>query len=256
MKILLSLAAALAAFPAFAADIPVKAPAAPAPIYSWAGSYLGLNAGYGWSRFKVKDPTVNDGDDVFSNFDFNGSGWFFGLQNGYNWQSGAWVFGFESDLQLARINGDKAFRAGIFDLPSATRDTAVSSDINWFGTIRARLGYSFTPTTMLFATGGFAYGEVRSELFIPFTNGASSSRVVAVDTHTQYGYSAGGGIEHKIAANVSGKAEYLYVNLGNQNNSFLIGGDTFTWRERTELHTARFGVNVQYQGLLDTVFRR
>src|SRR5262245_45075888 len=150
MKILLSLAAALAAFPAFAADIPVKAPAAPAPIYSWAGSYLGLNAGYGWSRFKVKDPTVNDGDDVFSNFDFNGSGWFFGLQNGYNWQSGAWVFGYETDLQLARINGDKTFLASIFGNTtnkSGTFNTVVGSDINWFGTARLRLGYLVTPGT-------------------------------------------------------------------------------------------------------------
>lgn len=249
MKFLLGLTAVFAASPAFAADIPLKAPAA--PVYSWAGSYLGLNAGYGWSRFKIKDPAVVDGDD-FSNFNFNGTGWFFGLQNGYNWQYGAWVFGYESDLQLARINGDLTFRNGIFDVPSKTQDTFVSSDINWFGTFRARLGYSFTPTTMLFATGGFAYGEVRSELFFP--NGAPRS--VAVDTHTHFGYSAGGGIEHKIAPNVSVKAEYLYVNLGNHNNSFLIAGDTFTWRERAELHTVRFGVNVQYQGLLDTVFRR
>jgi outer membrane immunogenic protein len=255
MKIILGLTAALVAFPAFAADIPLKAPAEPAPTYSWAGSYLGLNAGYGWSRFKINDP-IEVGEEAFSNFSFNGSGWFFGLQNGYNWQSGAWVFGLESDLQLARINGDTTFRHGFFDVPSGTFDTAVSSDINWFGTIRARLGYSFTPTTMLFATGGFAYGEVRSELFFPFSNGAPS-RFVAVDTHTRYGYSAGGGIEHKIAQNVSVKAEYLFVNLGNHNHSFLIDGETFTWRERTELHTVRFGVNVQYQGLLDTfIFRR
>jgi|RhiMethySRZTD1v2_1073278.scaffolds.fasta_scaffold330730_2 outer membrane immunogenic protein len=256
MKIILSLAAAFAASPALAADIPVKAPTA--PVYSWAGSYMGLNAGYGWGRFKVKDPTEFDSDGPvfrYADFDFNGSGWFFGLQNGYNWQSGAWVFGYESDLQLARINGDKTFRAAIFNFPDNTFDTGVSSDINWFGTIRARLGYLLTPTTMIYGTGGLAYGEVRSQLSFPFTSGAPL-RFVAVDTHTRYGYSAGGGIEHKIAPNVSVKAEYLYVNLGNHSNSFLIDGDTYTWRERADLHTARIGVNVQYQGLLDTVFRR
>jgi outer membrane immunogenic protein len=257
MKIILSLAAALVASPALAADIPVKAPIA--PVYSWAGSYMGLNAGYGWSRFKVKDPTEFDHTGPifnYANFDFNGGGGFFGLQNGYNWQSGAWVFGYESDLQLARINGDKTFRSSIFfNLPSPTFDTAVSSDINWFGTVRARLGYSVTPATLIYGTGGLAYGEVRSQLFFPFTNGAPS-HFVAVDTHTRFGYSAGGGIEHKIAPNVSLKAEYLYVNLGNHSNSFLIDRDTYTWRERVDLHTARIGVNVQYQGLLDTVFRR
>ena len=245
MKILLGLAAALLASPAFAADIPLKAPVA--PVYSWAGSYIGLNAGYAWSRFRVKDPTDVTRSVDYADFDFNGSGWFFGLQNGYNWQSGAWVFGYESDLQLARINGDETFRGAIFNVRNQSFDTGVGSDVNWFGTIRLRLGYSFTPTTMIYGTGGFAYGEVRSQL--SFLNSA-------VDTHTHYGYSAGGGIEHKIAPNVSIKAEYLYVNLGNHSNSFLLNGDTFTWRERAELHTARIGVNVQYQGLLDTFFRR
>jgi outer membrane immunogenic protein len=261
MKILVSLTAALVASPAFAADIPLKAPAEPAPMYSWAGSYLGLNAGYGWSRFKVKDPTEFDHTGVvfhYDDFSFNGSGWFFGLQNGYNWQSGAWVFGFESDLQLARINGDKNFHASIFGNTtnnSRTFDTDVSSDINWFGTVRARLGYSVTPAMLIYATGGFAYGEVRSQLFFPLATGGFTN-FVAVDTHTRFGYSAGGGIEHKIAPNVSLKAEYLYVNLGNHSNSFLIANDVYTWRERVDLHTARIGVNVQYQGLIDTVFRR
>jgi outer membrane immunogenic protein len=258
MKIILSLAAAFAASPAFAADIPLKAPVAPAPMYSWAGSYMGLNAGYGWGRFKVKDPTeFDDSGDVFryADFNFNGGGWFFGLQNGYNWQSGAWVFGYESDLQIARIKGDTTFQNAIFNFPDPDFDTAVSSQINWFGTVRLRLGYSVTPATMIYGTGGLAYGEVRSWLNFPFASGVSSG-FVAVDTHTRYGYAAGGGFEHKIAPNVSVKAEYLYINLGNHSHSFLIAGDTYTWRERAELHTARIGVNVQYQGLLDTFFRR
>lgn len=260
MKILLSLTAALVASPAFAADIPLKAPAAP-EVYSWAGSYLGLNGGYGWGRFKVNEPTEFDHTGVifhYANFNFNGSGGFFGLQNGYNWQSGAWVFGYETDLQLARINGDKTFLASIFGNTtnnSGTFNTVVGSDINWFGTARLRLGYLVTPATLIYGTGGLAYGEIRSQLFFPLASGAPTN-FVAVDTHTRFGYSAGGGIEHKIAPNVSVKAEYLYVNLGNNNNSFLIDRDTYTWRERTDIHTARIGVNVQYQGLLDRFFGR
>src|SRR5262245_55708762 len=148
MKILLGLAAALLASPAFAADFPIRAPVA--PVYSWAGSYIGLNAGYAWSRFRVKDPTDVTRSVDYADFDFNGSGWFFGLQNGYNWQSGAWVFGYESDLQLARINGDETFLASIFGNTtnkSGTFNTVVGSDINWFGTARLRLGYLVTPGT-------------------------------------------------------------------------------------------------------------
>ena len=56
MKKLVIASLALAAFaaPAFAADMPVKAPVykAPviAPVYNWTGFYLGLNAGGSWGR--------------------------------------------------------------------------------------------------------------------------------------------------------------------------------------------------------------
>jgi outer membrane immunogenic protein len=238
-----------------AADMPLQAP----PVdYSWAGSYVGLNAGYGWGRFKVKEPTEFDASGVvfhYANFNFDNDGWLFGMQNGYNWQSGPWVFGYEADLQIASIDGSITFPAAIFSVPSGTFNTVVDSKLNWFGTFRARLGYSWTPTTLIYGTGGFAYGEVRSQLAFPLIGGAPTS-FFALDTHTLYGYAAGGGIEYKIAQNVSLKAEYLYVSLGNKTHSFLIANDTYTWRERVELHTARVGVNVQYQGLLDTIFRR
>ena len=41
--------AALVATPAMAADIPVKyVPAAPPPIFSWTGCYIGVHVGAGW----------------------------------------------------------------------------------------------------------------------------------------------------------------------------------------------------------------
>jgi outer membrane immunogenic protein len=49
---------ALIGTPAFAADIPVKAPPSPppAPVYSWTGFYAGMNAGWSWGK---QDTTVN-----------------------------------------------------------------------------------------------------------------------------------------------------------------------------------------------------
>jgi len=47
--------AALIGAPAFAADMAVKAPPpAPAPVYSWTGWYVGLNAGYTWNRNTIE----------------------------------------------------------------------------------------------------------------------------------------------------------------------------------------------------------
>ena len=43
--------AGLVGTPAFAADLPVKAPPPPpAPIYSWTGFYVGGNVGYSWGN--------------------------------------------------------------------------------------------------------------------------------------------------------------------------------------------------------------
>jgi outer membrane immunogenic protein len=61
MKKLLIARAALAALigtPVLAADMAVKAPPAPvAPVYSWAGFYLGVEGGGGWAKSRQTDTT-------------------------------------------------------------------------------------------------------------------------------------------------------------------------------------------------------
>jgi outer membrane immunogenic protein len=62
-----AIAALIIGAPAFAADMPVKAPpkpVAPAPVYSWTGWYVGLNAGYSW----MQDNSVGSvGTPIFAN---------------------------------------------------------------------------------------------------------------------------------------------------------------------------------------------
>src|SRR3984957_20794797 len=53
----------LYAAPAMAADMPVKAMPAPAPVASWTGFYIGINGGGAWGSV---DPSVRDiGPDSF-----------------------------------------------------------------------------------------------------------------------------------------------------------------------------------------------
>ena len=91
-RIVLALAAAtaLTASAAIAADLP-PGPApyygTPAAGYNWAGFYAGLNAGYEWGKV-----TGTAGSP---------SGLAGGLQAGYNWQSGQFVFGAETDIQIS-----------------------------------------------------------------------------------------------------------------------------------------------------------
>src|SRR5436190_4986641 len=151
--------------PALAADMAVKAPYAPppAPVYNWAGWYVGVNAGASFGNVKTD---FNAPVTVFFNAsngpqgttaDFAGSdrtypsGFIGGGQIGYNWQfSPIWVAGLEADFQGADEK-DSATLTHPFDFnaPIGTTNNHVtgsrvldySAQIDWFGTVRARLGY-------------------------------------------------------------------------------------------------------------------
>src|SRR4051794_28872212 len=81
--------------PALAADIvrrrapqPYSAPAAaPVPLYNWSGFYVGGNVGY------------QSGEATNLGADPNGIAG--GVQAGYNWQTGQFVFGGETDIQAS-----------------------------------------------------------------------------------------------------------------------------------------------------------
>jgi outer membrane immunogenic protein len=159
-----------------AADLPYR-PRAPYTVnqplnaFSWAGPYLGGNLGYSWGSVD-NNPTKP-------------SGLLGGVQGGYNWQNGAFVFGVEGDLQLNAA--DDTFAPWKFSNP-------------WFGTVRGRAGYAFN-NILLYGTGGLAFGSLRAETF-----GLS-------ETHTSAGWTAGVGAEFGLAQNWTAKIEYLYVDL-------------------------------------------
>src|SRR3981081_796237 len=91
----------LAALPALAADLPAryptKAPVMVASVYNWSGFYGGLHAGGTWGREPVAD-RLGDNTVPGDTWNFRANGFVGGGQLGYNWQTGALVFGFESDL--------------------------------------------------------------------------------------------------------------------------------------------------------------
>ena len=117
-----------------------------------------------------------------------------GVQAGYNWQNGPWVFGVEGDIQAS--GADDTFAPWKFSNP-------------WFGTLRGRVGYAFN-NVLFYGTGGLAFGELRAETF-----GLSES-------HTSAGWTVGVGAEVGFSPNWSAKVEYLYVDLSSSN--FAITG--------------------------------
>jgi hypothetical protein len=108
-----AVAAGLLTAPAIAADLPLKAPPYVAPIdYNWTGWFVGANAGGAWARSDVSSNfscpagglcsvnvpanlanVTNAAMGTLSTSGFTGGG-----QLGYNWQSGALVYGVETDF--------------------------------------------------------------------------------------------------------------------------------------------------------------
>ncbi len=235
---------ALAGLPAAAADLPAKAPilkAPPVEVWNWTGFYIGGNGGYSWGRsdtdvsfFNTATglPIVTPAGSIFtSKFDLNG--WVAGGQVGYNWQTGNWVWGIEADFQGTGQDGDATFLCaatatggvclpGLTFLPAGVTGTtlSLSQKLEWFGTVRARAGMLFTPTTLLYVTGGFAYGSLKtSGLLSGFTaNGAAVSAAFS-NSDTNGGWTVGAGIEARLFGNWTGKIEYLYMDLGDFDNT-------------------------------------
>lgn len=224
---------------ASAADLPFKAPPALAPVgMTWSGFYLGANAGGGWSNAGIDFSTA--GLPAFASVDNELSGAIAGGQVGYNWQSGAWVFGVEADLQWSNMKGGLSAPCP----PGFCAGLAASFDqkMPWFGTARGRLGYA-AAGWMIYATGGYAYGRVETHAFA--TAGGLVADVSREDSRS--GWTAGGGIEVAVSANWSVKAEYLYLDFGSRDGSWTLTGlPVITDSTHLTTNIARGGVNYRF----------
>jgi outer membrane immunogenic protein len=186
------LAIVLASGLAAAADLPPRyQPIARAPVYAavynWTGFYLGINGGGGWGRSQW------DGVDGFAV-----SGGLIGGTIGYNWQIGQLVIGAEGDIDWSGVGGTTT----VFCPPGCTTRN------DWLATVRGRVGYAFD-RFLPYLTGGLALGDINASL--PGFPGGSV---------THAGWTIGAGLEVGIVANVSVKAEYLFVDLANYNCGF------------------------------------
>jgi len=248
-KILLSSVALLGfSVAAHAADLPRRtmAPApyvAAVPVFTWTGFYFGVNAGYGWSDNNDDDRIrLPEGDLVFRNTHGESDGFLGGAQIGWNYQftpGTGFVVGIEADIQGIDLDRDSNGANGFFGVGGinegnfvAVRSTA--SSLDYFGTVRGRLGYAFD-RFMVYGTGGFAYGGGDNNNGCPNFVGTTFVGNLCGDRgdDPRWGYAVGGGFEWALpVSNVSffGSSavtfgvEGLYVNLeDDSNNNNLVG---------------------------------
>jgi outer membrane immunogenic protein len=258
----------LLASPAMAADLPVKAPPAPAPLPvvapNWTGFYVGLNAGGAWATADpntsascvpalgfpnaylrcIDVPLVNAaGTGSMSGSTFIGGG-----QVGYNWQSNNTVLGVEADFNSFHLRASRQATTFYTGLGSTfTVSNSVSTD--WLFTARGRLGWAFD-YLLAYVTGGLAL----TNLGTSNTFADASINQSWTGSTTKAGWTVGGGLEWALNRNWSVKAEYLYVKFASVNASgFLVSptpppGYANAISTSTDLtaHIARGGVNYKF----------
>lgn len=213
------------------------------PGHSWTGGYIGVNLG----GVITSSPAVNDlaplgGGAVVLHIPghLSSAGVIGGAQIGYNWQFAPnWVFGLEADIQGS---GQKDGTSATLPTAGGLFSMSLESRLNYFGTARARLGLLATPSLLLYATGGLGWGNTEFNMTSTLA-GASSS---ASFTHTNIGWTVGGGVEGKISANWSAKAEYLYLDLGNTAGSVTLPPVIQTGSVDFRDHIVRIGLNYHF----------
>jgi outer membrane immunogenic protein len=193
----------LAGSPAIAADLTPVPP--PAPVFTWTGFELGLHVGGGSDRTRVNLYDLYDFSDSY-----NSTGAFGGAHVGFNYQlMGPLVIGVQGEYNFAGLIGNS----------SAFPLNYLATSVREFGSADARIGYAFNNNLLIYAIGGFAYGDIRGTINFqgfpgfpaPYVTGFPVNRFFDAN---RYGFDVGGGLEYNFYGNWTARLEYRYYDFG------------------------------------------
>ena len=264
--LLTAAAAAVGSAPAVA-DPAMAPPPAPVPLSTWEGFYLGASVGASWLHSVQDDTAAIPGITVFpfdsastggSSSTTNGIGWQGGLNLGYNWQSGNFVYGLEADVSWlghtsASSNGAFTTNYGRL-IAYASGTTFRSSKIDALGTFRARFGFDFNGT-LPYVTLGVAGADIKNTFAISGISAGFGYSASTSQTKWVPGIVLGSGIEHKLSQNWTVRGEIDWI--GFQTNQlanplpFSVIYGTLSSRGgpvsfSNELIIARIGLNYRF----------
>jgi outer membrane immunogenic protein len=217
---------------------------------------FGAAVGYARQRTEILNETVG-APALGLTFKDSDASVTFGGYVGYNFQRccSPFVFGIETDFNYLNTSPTALDiePPGLSGLPETT---SLESSIDWFGTLRGRAGYVVHDHVLLDATGGLAYARVDHTLSDDCV-GCGDPGVAAnlgpfsqSNKDTKLGWTVGGGAEIVHDSNWLLRAEALYVDLGSDNESFLVTAGGFTANADTkwddQFWIARIGVAYKF----------
>ena len=211
---------------AHAADVPQEVVVVP-DVFTWSGVYVGGNIGGAWGHTDA-DSNAPGAIGFSPDQEFDNSGVTGGAQIGYNYQINQFVLGAEADINWVDLNDrSDEITVGVGDFYRTKHD--------WFGTVRGRAGYAWD-RALIYATGGFAYGNVEDRYVSPVGLNSSTSS-------TRTGWTVGGGAEYAFTDNWTVRAEYLFVDLGDHRFTSPLVDDV---RFDHKFNVVRAGLNYKF----------
>jgi outer membrane immunogenic protein len=263
------------AVPGIAADVPVYAPYPPPPVlrplYSWTGCRIGVNIGGGAAPQSFTDtagtfaPFVPGGSlDTHTSRGVAGGG-----QLGCDYQVGSFVFGIQGFYDLSGMKANNLQPNGFF---------LNNSFLQSIATATGRIGYTLTPTVLLYAKGGGAWVHDRynvatptgitlplcpgtmmlpapSPPFCPPGNAnpvpVAPGTILALGDHSATGWTAGLGAESALfGSNWSVFVEYNYLGFGTSRVIYTstVAPLRFPLDIRQNVNVVLFGLNYRFYG--------
>lgn len=221
----LSMASA-AALSANAADIYVPGYKDAPYVVNWAGGYAGVNIGGVTGNLDAKDKDFLNGGASYSLSDTAAIG---GLQIGFNFQSGNFVFGVEGDFGYADLSARK------FD-PLSAGTTYSQLDNGAYGDMTGRIGYSFGPV-LIYGKGGYAFYTGQASVTTGLLGGGFGT------TGLWEGWTAGGGVEYLLTPSWSMKIEYQHFDFGRELATITAPGGTASYANDLTMDAVKIGIN-------------
>jgi outer membrane immunogenic protein len=208
----------------------------PLPVASWAGGYIGGSVGFGRYSWDMRNSGTEFGvchdttERIFCTQEAVHGG-LAGVQIGYNFQSGALVYGVEADWMWTGFSEKRSAH-------TTEIGWTYNSEMDWIATFRGRMGLA-VDRTMAYVTAGFAVAN---------TTSGYTANYVCCGERRIYGWVAGVGVEHMFNPRWSVKGEFLYHSFVKDDTSVQLldtGGDPGTYNNKFthEVFTVKLGLN-------------
>lgn len=234
---------------------------------SWTGFYLGGFGGYINNKANVNTSTISGNANNVAGADLinktgsqrlTSSNFTGGATFGYNFQKGKLLVGAELDFGGHNFNKSIVSTATFANGRPFTITQSVRN--NWLLSARPRVGIA-SKKVFVYVTGGLAITNVKytgDYLLIYPSEPGFKDTASGNFAKTKAGWTAGAGVEFKVAKHWSVKGEYLFnqfsrdsVTTNNYTTFFPSGSSPtpnqpYTYSSDLKSHSIRFGINYRF----------